>query len=96
MLNTDYEVFYDLQMDFSSGRTTCILNHMCGMNGNCQPEECQPASTFQQSKNYAEVLHQLCFHIYFNYQEYSNSFQLIVKNSIFAKFCLLFNNINMC
>ena len=55
MLNTDFEVFYNLRIDYSSGRTTCTLNHMCGIDGNCQPQNCQPAPTFQQSKTYSEV-----------------------------------------
>ena len=55
MLNTDFEVFYHLDIDADTGKTTCTLNHMCGVDGNCQPENCQPAPTFQQSKTYSNV-----------------------------------------
>jgi len=55
MLNTDFEVFYDLQIDPNSGWTTCIVSHMCGVDGNCFPQNCQPLPTFQQSQKYAEV-----------------------------------------
>jgi hypothetical protein len=55
MMNTDFEVFYHLDIDANSGRTTCALNHMCGVDRNCQPENCQPAPTFQQSERYSNV-----------------------------------------
>ena len=60
MLNTDFELFFDLDLN-GEGQAVCILDntcdstHTCGKNGICPKAE-----TFDQAATYAHVNNQLC------------------------------------
>ena len=60
MLNTDFELFFDLDLN-GEGQAVCILDntcdstHTCGKNGICPKAE-----TFDQAATYAQVNNQLC------------------------------------
>jgi hypothetical protein len=55
MLNTDFEIFFDLELD-ADGQAVCILDntcvrkHTCGINGICAQ-----AATYEQGEAYALV-----------------------------------------
>ena len=55
MLNTDFELFYELSLD-SNAKSTCTLTTSCGLttpdtcNGSCPV-----ASTFNQAQQYSKV-----------------------------------------
>ena len=55
MLNTDFELVYDLTLDPATGRTTCILNTTCGYTKECDGF-CPRAKTFRQSREYSKVI----------------------------------------
>ena len=55
MLNTDFEVFYDLTLD-SNARATCNLNPLCGLSTpDACSGSCPVASTFNQALAYSKV-----------------------------------------
>ena len=56
MLNTDFELFYNLTLD-ANGQTTCTLNHLCGLStpDTCSGK-CPVASTFNQAEAYSKVI----------------------------------------
>ena len=58
MLNTDFELFYDLTLDSTTARATCSFsNSVCGIpptTGSCPPL-CQTASTYSQAQSYSQV-----------------------------------------
>ena len=57
MLNTDFELFYNLTFDATSAKTTCTLNPTCGLSTpNTCSGSCQPATTFSQALGYSQVL----------------------------------------
>ena len=60
MLNTDFELYYDLKTD-KSGRTTCKLEPSCGLDQSCKPENCRPSKTFGQAHSYSEVIRLFVF-----------------------------------
>ena len=53
MLNTDFAVFYDLQLD-QNGKLGCKLNNTCGITNTCD-NYCPKASTFENALKYANV-----------------------------------------
>jgi hypothetical protein len=56
MLNTDFEIFYNLTLNPTTGQTTCSLNSVCGLaTPNTCGSGCQVASTFKQALNYSKV-----------------------------------------
>ena len=55
MLVTDFEVFYDIEVD-DDGEPTCTLNNVCGIDDSCDTTtECAAASTFSQAQGYSTV-----------------------------------------
>ena len=52
MLNTDFEVFYNLTLD-ANAKTTCQLNPQCGLTNSCSGY-CPTSSTFQTAYNYSQ------------------------------------------
>jgi hypothetical protein len=52
MLNTDFEIFYNITLD-SNAKLTCTLNHTCGLTNSCS-SYCPKASTFSTAYNYAK------------------------------------------
>ena len=55
MLNTDFELFYDLTLD-SNAKTTCTLNPLCGLlTPNTCTGSCPVAPTFNQALAYSKV-----------------------------------------
>ena len=55
MLNTDYEIFFDLELD-STGRTSCKLEPGCVETGTCGTKNiCPKADTYEQGQDYIEV-----------------------------------------
>jgi hypothetical protein len=56
MFNTDFEMFYDLELNTATSETLCKLNHTCGATGKCDGEgECQKSSTYDISLKYSQV-----------------------------------------
>lgn len=53
MINTDFEIFYDMSLD-KNGKLTCNLDTTCGVPNTCQHNDCQTASTFQQAYRYSQ------------------------------------------
>ena len=55
MLNTDFELFYDLTLN-TNAKTTCVLDHLCGLStpDTCSGK-CAVASTFNQAEAYSKV-----------------------------------------
>jgi hypothetical protein len=55
MLNTDYEIFYDLSLD-NAGKLTCNLAPTCGLDDSCRPGiDCPKENTFDLALAYANV-----------------------------------------
>ena len=55
MLNTDFELFYNLTLD-TTAKTTCTLTPTCGLSTpNTCSGSCQPATTFSQALGYSKV-----------------------------------------
>ena len=55
MLNTDFALFYDLQVD-RVGKLKCNLNTTCGLTNSCQADfHCLPGDTFDLARQYAQV-----------------------------------------
>jgi len=52
MLNTDFEIYYNLTLD-SNAKLTCTLNHTCGLTNSCS-NYCPMASTFSIAHNYSQ------------------------------------------
>ena len=60
MLNTDFELFYELTLD-SNAKSTCTLSPSCGLSTpNTCSGSCPVASTFNQAQQYSKVRHQNC------------------------------------
>ena len=55
MFNTDFEMFYDLQLNNATSETECNLNPLCGQDGSCSDDECPVAPVYAQSASYAQV-----------------------------------------
>ena len=56
MLNTDYEIFFDLDLD-QNGQTSCKLEPGCVGTGTCGTNNiCQKAETYEQGQDYIEVI----------------------------------------
>ena len=62
MLNTDFEIFFDLELD-GNGQTICTLDNSCIHKHTCGRDGlCPKAATFDQALSYAHVsLCLLCF-----------------------------------
>ena len=55
MLNTDFEVFYNLTLD-SNGQATCILDPLYGLSTrDASNDICPIAATFNQALDYSKV-----------------------------------------
>jgi len=54
MLNTDFELFYNLTLDPTTAKTTCTLNSTCGLTNSCN-NYCPMSTTFNQALSYSTV-----------------------------------------
>jgi hypothetical protein len=55
MLNTDFELFFDLELD-GDGKTVCILDNTCASKKTCGKDGiCPMAETYVQAETYAQV-----------------------------------------
>ena len=55
MLNTDFEIFFDLDLD-ANGKAVCTLDNTCAETMTCGKHNiCNMAKTFDQGKKYVEV-----------------------------------------
>ena len=55
MLNTDFELFFDLELD-GDGKTVCILDNSCASKKTCGKDGiCPMAETYEQAETYAQV-----------------------------------------
>jgi hypothetical protein len=55
MLNTDFEIFFDLDLD-SNGKSVCTLDQTCPEKGTCGKRGvCPQAETFDLGKKYIDV-----------------------------------------
>ena len=55
MLNTDFELFFDLDLD-ANGKATCILDPTCIAAGTCGKHNiCPQAQTFDIGNNFIQV-----------------------------------------
>jgi hypothetical protein len=55
MLNTDFELFFDLQLD-GDGKAVCILDNTCVSKKTCGKNGiCPMAETYEQAQTYAQV-----------------------------------------
>ena len=55
MLNTDFELFFDLDLD-EEGKAVCDLDTTCIASNTCgKRNTCRLAKTFHQGKKYIEV-----------------------------------------
>ena len=55
MLNTDFELFFDLELD-GDGKTVCILDNTCASKKTCGKDGiCPMAETYEQAQTYAQV-----------------------------------------
>ena len=56
MLNTDFELFFDVELD-GDGKAVCILDNTCASKKNCGKDGiCPMAETYDQAATYAQVL----------------------------------------
>lgn len=53
MLNTDFEIFYNLTLD-NDGKLTCKLDTSCGPSYTCDGKDCPMANTFLQAYKYSQ------------------------------------------
>ena len=82
MLNTDFELFYNLTLNPTTAQTTCLLNPVCGLpTPNTCKTNCQVAPTFKQALSYSKVY-------------LINSFNTSLLISV--HFCLIFQAFNTC
>jgi hypothetical protein len=56
MFNTDFEMFYDLELNSTTSETLCKLNTTCGATGQWAVGECKKSKTFDISLEYSKVL----------------------------------------
>ena len=55
MLNTDFELFFDINLD-GDGKAVCILDNTCALSKTCgKNNNCPKAATFDQALSYAHV-----------------------------------------
>ena len=55
MLNTDFEIFFDLDLD-ANGKAACAIDVTCADKGTCGKHgACPKASTYELGKNYIDV-----------------------------------------
>ena len=55
MLNTDFELFFDLDLD-ANGKAVCNLDITCIASNSCgKKNTCRLANTFEQGKKYNDV-----------------------------------------
>ncbi len=55
MLNTDFELFFDLELD-GDGKTVCTLDNTCASRNTCGKNGiCPMAETYKQAESYAQV-----------------------------------------
>ena len=58
MLNTDFEIFFDLDLD-ANGKSVCQLDNTCVEKGTCGKHSvCPQAATYELGKQYIEVSYQ--------------------------------------
>ncbi len=56
MLNTDFELFFDVQLD-ADGKAVCILDNTCVAKKTCGKNGvCPIAETYDQAAAYAQVI----------------------------------------
>ena len=56
MLNTDFELFFDLELN-GDGEAVCILDNTCAAKHTCGKHGiCPMAETYEQASTYAQVL----------------------------------------
>ena len=56
MFNTDFEMFYDLELNSTTSQTLCKLDHTCGAVGQCDGEGiCKKSNTYETSVKYSQV-----------------------------------------
>ena len=55
MFNTDFEMFYDLELDPATSATRCNLNPQCESIDTCAETDCPVSPMYDLSMDYAKV-----------------------------------------
>ena len=55
MFNTDFEMFYDLELDNATSAAKCNLNHVCSGPDSCAETDCKVSPMYGLSMDYAKV-----------------------------------------